>query len=148
MIDRSIPEHSSVVRYVGFTRIRGGLVEGSAFSLRPGEIGLSINWLDFFHGLTKEDQLEQVRRLIHMNVGARSAFAEFNVGQTCRLIGNLLPEIQFVHSPAPPNERYPADPSHSEILGLPSPADRDMALLIGDMIAQCILNLHPARAIA
>lgn len=148
MIDRRIPEDSSVVRYVGFTRIRGDLVEGSAFSLRPGETGLSINWLDFFHGLTREDQLDQVRRLIHMNVGARAAFAEFNVGQTRQLIGNLLPEIQFVPSPAPADERYPADPSHSEILGLPSPADADMALLIGDMIAQCILTLHPARAIA
>ena len=148
MIDRRIPDDSSVVRYVGFTRIRGDLVEGSAFSLRPGETGLSINWLDFFHGLTKEDQLDQVRRLIHVNVGARAAFAEFNVGQTRRLIGNLLPEIQFVHSPAPANERYPTDPSHSEILGLPSPADADLALLVGDMIAQCILTLHPARAIA
>ena len=147
MIDRRIPEHSSVVRYVGFTRIRGDLVEGSAFSLRPGEIGLSINWLDFFHELTKEDQIDQVRRLIHMNVGTRAAFAELNVGQTRRLIGNLIPEIQFVHSPAPANERYPTDPSHSEILGLPSPAEADMALLIGDMIAQCVLNLHPAIAV-
>ena len=143
MIDHSVPEHSSVVRYGGFSRIRGGMVEGSAFSLRPGEPGLSINRLDFFHGLSKEDQLGQVRLLIHMNVGARAAFAELNVGQTRRHISNLLPEIQFVHSPAPANERYPADPSHSEILGLPPPTETDMALLIGDMIAECVVNLHP-----
>ena len=148
MIDRRIPEHSSVVRHVGFTRILVNLEDGSAFSLRQGEIGLSINWLDFFHGLTKEEQPAQVRQVIHMNLGARAAFAELNVGETRRLVANLLFEIQFVLLPAPANERYPADPSHSETLGLPPPNATDMALLIGDMIAQCTLNLHPARAIA
>lgn len=144
MMHRNLPEDSSVVRYVGFTRIRGGVVEGSAFSLHPGETGLSINWLDYFNELTKEEQLAQVRQLIHMNLGARAAFAELNVGEARRLVGNLLPEIRFVHLPAPANERYPADPSHSEILGLPPPTDTDMALLIGDMIAQCVLNTYPA----
>jgi len=40
-----------------------------------------------------------------MSLGARAAFAELNVGETRRLIGDLLPEIQFVHSPAQANDR-------------------------------------------
>ena len=144
MINRDLPEDSSVVRYVGFTRIRGGVVEGSAFSLRPGENGLSVNWLDYFHALTKEEQLDQVRQLIHVNVGVRAVFAELNVGDTLRFVSSELPAMRFVHSPAQASERYPTDPSHSEILGLPPSTARDLALLIGDLIAQCVLQLHPA----
>ena len=145
MIERDLPEDSSVVRYVGFTRIQGEMVEGSAFALRPGEIGLSINWLDYFSALTKEEQLDQVRRLIHLNVGARAVFAELNVGDTLRTVGSTLPSLQFVHSPAAASESYMADPSHSEIRGLPPPSSTDLALLIGDMIAGCVVNIHPAR---
>ena len=146
MMDRHLPDESSVVRYVGFTRIRGSIVEGSAFALRPSEIGLSINWLDYFSQLTKEGQLDQVRRLIHMNVGTRGVFAELNVGETRRIVSSRITSLRFVHTPASATEFYQFDPSHSEIRGLPPASARDMALLIGDMIARSVVNLHPAVA--
>ena len=35
------------------------------------------------------------------------------------------------------------DPSHSQITGLP-PGDSDQALLVGDLIAECVTEMHPA----
>ena len=38
---------------------------------------------------------------------------------------------------------YEADPSHSEIEGLPA-AEEPHAALIGDLIAECVRAMHPA----
>lgn len=144
MTGMELPGASTIVRYVGFTRIRGNRVDGSAFCRRPGESGLSINWLDYFADLAKERQLDLVRQSAQISLGARAVFAELNVGETRQQLSDTLPGLRFVHSPAPATDRYPADPSHSEILGLPPAETEDMALLIGDMIAQQVKVLHPA----
>ena len=144
MIGSELPASANIVRYVGFSRIRGNRVDGTAFCLRPNEIGLSIHWLDYYSDLDKEGQLDRVRQLIRLDIGARAGFAELNVGETRQYIGDELPTLRFVHAPSPANDRYPADPAHSNILGLPRADDADMAIMIGDMIAEVILNLHPA----
>ena len=51
--------------------------------------------------------------------------------------------VRFVHQPLTAEDTYAADPSHSEILGLP-PADSPEAEMIGDLIAECIVGVHPA----
>ncbi len=143
MIGPDLPASANVVRYVGFARIRGDRVDGSAFCLRPGEGGLSIHWLDYYSDLTKEQQLIQVRRLLRLNVGARAGLAELNIGETRQYVASELPTLRFVHSPSPANDRYPADPAHSDIVGLPPADAEDLALLIGDMIAQRVKAVHP-----
>ena len=144
MTGMELPDAANIVRYVGFTRIRGNQVDGSAFCRRPGESGLSINWLDYFADLAKERQLDLVRQSAQLRLGTKAVFAELNVGETWQQLIDTLPGLRFVHSPAPATARYPADPSHSAILGLPPAETEDMALLIGDMIAQQVKALHPA----
>ena len=48
-----------------------------------------------------------------------------------------------MHDPLEAAEGFAADPSHSQITGLP-PVDTDEAMLVGDMIAECVTAMHPA----
>ena len=144
MIGSELPDSANIVRYVGFTHIQDNQIDGAAFRRRPNEIGLSIHWLDYYADLDKEGQLDRVRQLIRLDRGAKAGFAELNVGETREYLGDELPTLRFVHAPSPANDRYPADPAHSSILGLPPADDEDMAIMIGDMIAEVVLNLHPA----
>lgn len=38
---------------------------------------------------------------------------------------------------------YDEDPSHAEIIGLPQ-GDSDQSALIGGLIAECVIGIHPA----
>lgn len=49
-----LPDDAHVVRYVKPTsRHEDGSVDGSAFCLRSGDNGLSVNWLECFGDLTR-----------------------------------------------------------------------------------------------
>ena len=54
-----------------------------------------------------------------------------------------LTALRFVRKPLAAENGYEADPSHSEITGLPQ-GDSPQAALIGDLIAECIQAIHPA----
>ena len=69
--------------------------------------------------------------------------AELNVGATKKHIRSELENLRFIHAPLPATDEHNADPSHSEITGLP-PANSPEAELIGDMMAECIKAMHPA----
>ena len=103
-----------------------------------------MNWLDYFGGLTKSQQLDEVRPLIRLTVKRSGRLAELNVGHTLEHISNRLPSVRIVNRPLSADEKYKADPSHSELVGLP-PSETDEAELIGDMIAECVTTVHPAR---
>ena len=143
MTAQDLPNEDDVVRYARPTQVRDGEVDGSAFVLRDMEAGLSVNWLNHFSGLEKADQLEQVRRLIRMNVSPNGRFAELNVEATLRRLSGELTALRFVHSPLDAEGPFEADPSHSEILGLPR-RDTPDAELVGDMLAECVQRYHPA----
>ena len=147
MTGNDLPDEDHVVRYVKPTSVRpDGVVDGSEFCLRehrPDDTGLSVNWLECFRGLTREKQLAEVRRLSRLNMRKRGRFAELNVGETKQHVRNELKGLRFIHTPLDAEGGPEADPSHSEITGLP-PGDSDHAALIGDMIAQCVQATHPA----
>ena len=69
--------------------------------------------------------------------------AELNVGVAKQRVGPRLDTLRFVHAPLIAESGYEADPSHSEIIGLPS-ENSPQAALIGDMIAECIEATQPA----
>ena len=73
----------------------------------------------------------------------RGRLAELNVGATKQYVQSELEGIRFKNMPLFEEGELEADPSHSEIVGLP-PGDSDQAALIGDMIAECINDIHPA----
>ena len=144
MTGQYLTDTDNVVRYVNRRSQRtDGSVDGSAFLLRENEQGLSVNWLDYFASLTKLQQLDEVRPLVRLTLRRSGRFAELNVGQTLNRISGRLSSARFVHRPLPADGKYKADPSHSQIEGLP-PGDTDEAELIGDMIAECVTEIHSA----
>ena len=140
-----IPDSNNVVRYVGFRGIRGATVDGNQFCRRPNEDGLSVNWLEKFSHLPKDAQIAKVRHVVHLELGQKAVFAELNIDEVKQYLQDELPDIQFVSDPLPANDRFPyVDPSHTQIMGLPSADEEEQALLIGDMIAKRVKALHPA----
>ena len=142
-----LPDEANVVRYIKPTMVfEDGSVDGSEFCLRahrPDDTGVSVNWLECFGALSEAEQLDEVRRLSRLDMRKSGRLAELNVGTTKHYIRNELDALRFIHTPLPAEGDYEADPSHSEIVGLP-PGNSPEAALIGDMIAECIEAIHPA----
>lgn len=133
-----------VVRYVKPTLVRkDGSVDGSAFCLRSGESGLSVNWLECFAAQTKSEQLEQVRSLSRITMKKRGRLAELNVGTTKQKTLEMA-RLRFELRPLTQEAGYPADPSHAEIVGLPS-GEFPAAALVGDLIAASVAETYPGQ---
>ena len=140
MAGADIPDADSVVRYIGGSKIEDGVVLGEAFRLpseRPERDCLSVNWLDYFHGLSKDEQLSEVRRRARLNFRPNGRLAELNVGATRAYLRRELNALRFVKTPRD------ADPSHGDIMGLPA-AESPLASLVGDLIAECVQTLYLA----
>ena len=145
MNSSDLSDSDHVVRYARFIDILDdGTLNCSAFQLRKAEAGLSVNWLEYFEGQSKPQQLNEVRRLIRLTMKSSGRLAELEVGATRGHIGQRLDELRFKHTPLLADEKYEADPSHSEIVGLP-PKDSPEADMIGDLIAECVIAIHPAE---
>ncbi len=140
-----VPATDTVIRYVKGSAIGDdNSVDGSAFRLRDGEKGLSVHWLEAFAGLSKPEQLSEVRRLMRLTPRNSARFAELNVGQVVEYILEEGRTLRVVSESLDATDEFEQDPSHAEIKNLPS--DEDVAALIGDMIAKCITELHKAKA--
>ncbi len=146
MKGNELPADDHVVRYVKPSMIlEDGVVDGSDFrvrAIRPDEAGLSVNWLEACLG-KKEHRLNEVRRLIRLRVRPNGRFAELNVDTILRVVSEELDTLRIVHDPLEAEGGFEADPSHAQITGLP-PGDSDQAALVGDLIAECIIAMHPA----
>lgn len=138
-----LPEEDRVVRYLSATLlIDGEFADGAGFCLRRGETGLSVNWLEVLAS-GGADPLSEVRRLSRLRLRKSGRFAELRVGDVLRTVNEELDSLRILHDPLEAAEGFAADPSHSQIAGLP-PADTDEAMLVGDMIAECVTAMHPA----
>ena len=119
-----LPPDDHIVRYVKPSMIQeNGVADGSNFRLRPArpdEKGLSINWLEVF-GSGKAHQLNEVRRLCssRMSLSQNGRFAKMNVGTILRVVSEELDTLRIAHDPLEAEQDCEADPSHSEISGLP-----------------------------
>ena len=144
MVGEDLTDDSHVVRYAKPTLVRDdGSVGGEAFQLRLHESSLSINWLECFKGFSKPQQLDEVRRLSRLQLRRNGRLAELHVGLTKQHVLGEIDSLRFLHKPLTAEGPYEADPSHSEILGLPLP-DSPEAEMIGDVIAECIEAIYPA----
>ena len=141
-----LPAGDQIVRYVKPSMIQeDGTADGSDFRLRsarPDETGLSVNWLEAFEP-GKVHQLGEVRRLCRLHLRPNGRFAEMNVGTVIREVAKELDTLRIIHDPLEATEGFDADPSHAEIIGLP-PGDSDQAVLVGDLIAEYVIDMHPA----
>lgn len=146
MTGNKLPNEDHIVRYVKPSSIDEGEVDGSEFRLRPhrpDETGVSVNWLEYYRDMNKCAQLSEIRSVYRLSRKKNGRFAELCVGAVCAHVSAELEGICVVHSPVEAEGEFEADPSHCEIAGLP-PGDSDQAALIGDLIAECIIALHPA----
>lgn len=143
MTEVKIPDTDNVVRYVSASKIDDGIVIDPTFRRPSTESDVSVNWIDSFVGLSKTEQLAEVRRLVRLTIRSSGRFAELNVGDAKQYVGPRCPTLDFISTPRDATVRYEADPSHGDIIGLP-PHASPQARLVGDMIAECILALHPA----
>ena len=141
-----LPADGNIVRYVKPSMIEeDGTANGSDFRLRPDRpdnIGLSVNWLEAF-GHDKAHQLAEVRRVCRLTLRQNGRFAEMNVGAVRRCVAEELDTLRIIHDPLEAEDNFDADPSHAEITGLP-PGNSDQAILIGDLIAECVMAMHAA----
>jgi hypothetical protein len=145
MTGDNLPDDHHIVRYAKPSLVEGEAVDGSAFLLRPDEPGLSVNWLEAFGGNDENHQLSEVRRLFRLRLASNGRFAKLNVGATKRHVSEVVEELGIIEAPLAPTDEFEADPSHAEIIGLP-PGESDEAMLVGDLIADCVIYpLHPGR---
>ena len=110
---------------------------------RMRKVCLSIGWKPL--GPPKTQQLSEVRRLFRLTVRRNGRFAELHVGTVLRTVSEELTTLRMLHDPLEAGHGFDADPSHAEIVGLP-PSDSDEAALVGDLIAERVINMHPAMA--
>ena len=149
-INRQINSQDNVLRYVPPRLIKGSVIDAEAFSLSNADMqepepGLSVNWLEYFQGLSKSAQVSEVREHIQRERAATAMFAELNVGETLTSLSSLDLRPNFRHDPSPANARHGPDPSHAMLLGLP-PFGTNQAELIGDYIAaELVRDTHLAR---
>ena len=146
MTSEDIPDADNVVRYIGGSKIEDGVVLGEAFRLpaeNPERNSPSVNWMDCFRGLSKAEQLSEVRRRSRLTLRPSGRLAELNVGATREYLRREINALRFVKTSLDTAPPYQADPSHGDIVGLPA-AESPMASLVGDMIAECVQARHPA----
>ena len=146
----SIPDTDDVVRYAGGSQVNEYGIDGVAFQLRPRDMtepdpGLSCNWLDYFTGISKQAQVECVRKVVHLNPGRDAVFGELNVHETLDAISGHAPRARFAYKPKLAEGQFPDDHSHCELLGLPSHGTHE-AERVGDKIAKLVRRIYPARA--
>ena len=150
MTGDNLPDDHHIVRYVKPSLVEDETVDGSAFLLRPDEPGLSVNWLEVFGYDDENHQLSKIRRLFRLKLSSNGRFAKLNVGATKRNVSEVVEELGIIElgiieKPCPPTDEFEADPSHAEIIGVP-PEESDKAMLVGDLIADCVIcPLYPGR---
>ncbi len=143
MTGADLPDEHHVARYVKPSLVDGDEVDAAAFVLRQGEAGLSVNWLEYFGGRDRRRQVDAVRGMLRLNLSKNGRFATLNVGETKLHVSRGAREAGFSFTPfiveAPLNatSEFPADSSHAEIKGLP-PVQGEVAMLIGDLISECV----------
>ena len=149
MTGEELQDADNVVLYVKPTLVLDaqlGQIDGSAFIWNGRGEGLSVNWLECFDNLPKARQLDIIRQLIRLQMRPAGRLAELNVGTVLEHIAAQLDSPRFVRKPLAETAEFEVDPSHCELVGLPSrEEDEIMAAVIGEIIANCVADTHPVR---
>ena len=136
-----IPDSDHIARYCKTITAPDGEIQATAFMLREGEESLSVNWLEELRCPNRSSEVRALQSLYRkkMRVGAGARIAILNVGVVKTKVQRESPDgrlLRVLHDPEEPD-----DPSHSEIYEL-----RPDNELVAELIAQVVLEKHPARA--
>lgn len=152
MMGSDFSDADHLVRHINSRCREGDVVNAEGFYLRPGEALLSVNWLEAFDG-DKQFQLAEVRRLFRRELKSSHRFAELEIGTLRKKILEMCKAFRIVHDPHDAKDNFDADPSHVGLEGLPPRKDlpesdleaEARAEAVGDLIASCVIALHPAK---
>lgn len=144
-----IPDEHHVLRHVPGSKIeQDGRVNGAAFVRRPNEEGLSVEWRERA-GDTPAAQVQAIRAVIRRNMRPSHRLAEVPVGVTRTYVREggaafgMAVALRFEHEPLAAEGSWLEDAFHSEIFGTPE-HEHLQATAIGDLIAECVSQKHPA----
>ena len=137
-----LPDEDHVIRYVPWTRLRKDENENvigflwQAFELKPDELELSVNWLEYFEGDRDRRIRESVKVLRNTRkVGVKSAYGIGNVGQIKRTCSASGVQVRIVYAPEDNN------PAHSVIRRLPRDDSSLLEALAADAFTDLVHNV-------
>jgi hypothetical protein len=138
----NLPDDDHVMRYVPWGKLRRDEDDNvlgflpQAFQLRPGEEGLSVNWLEYFSNpaTRRQDSVWDMRKA--MGVGAQSAFAIGDVGKIKATCLDRGVRVRIVYEP---DDKQPA---HSAIRRLPRDDLILLAALADDAFVEMVRNVE------
>lgn len=139
MTNDSVPDLDHIARFCPPKTVDNGDIQATAFMLRPGEPGLSVNWLEILGLPDQASQIAQLQQIFSkkLTVSAKAKVAVLNVGQLISTVRNESDdsrELRILHRPEPD------DMSHSEIIGLKHDDET-----IAELLRQLIQVSYPAR---
>ena len=137
MSGKSLPDQNHITRYCKPKTLgEDGRPSRTSFMLRIVESYLSVNWLEYFGNIGRDEQLNKIRQHIQLSPASTAKLALLNVGETLDHVHNNsgMTNISILHEPTS------MDPSHSGIHGYGPDDD-----LIADLIAEMVLEVYPAK---
>jgi hypothetical protein len=136
-----IPDSDHVGRYCKASTVENGEISATAFMMRETEEYLSVNWLEELKRPSRASQIRDLQEVYNkkLKVGARARIAILNVGTLRSKVQRESPDSRLLRVLHEPDE--PDDPSHAGIYEILH--DDEM---IAELIAQVVLENHPARA--
>jgi len=141
-----ISSTEEIVKHANAMFVQGDKVDGVALLPRPVDTdGSSVNRLRVFSD-DDEEAMKEVRLRFRLRCKASHRFFQINVGDLERSLDTLegMGPISVVPDPKPKEEKFPEDPSHALVLGLPPKGVLDD--LVGDLIRRQIKRVYPAIA--
>ena len=141
MKGQAIPESDHVGRYCKASTVENGEISATAFMMRETEEYLSVNWLEELKRPSRASQIRDLQEVYNkkLKVGVTARIAILNVGTLRSKVQRESPDSRLLRVLHEPEE--PDDPSHAGIYEIPHDDE-----IISELIAQVVLENHPARA--
>lgn len=136
MNGESIPNADHVLRHVNGRLIQGEDIDGSGFRLRENESNLSFNWMEYYRNHSPDEQIQLIRDTFPLKLKNKDKFVKLNVGSAKSHVNGEHPQKKIVDFL---EDATPVVPSHCLMT-----CESDMDAVIGDLLAECILEKFPA----
>jgi hypothetical protein len=140
-----IRDRDHISRYCPFTKISETTRKpsGAAFQLRPNETYISVNWLEHFSSLSRDEQIEEIRKVLALKmkgIGATAKLAIYNAGEIVQKFSSPADSVRVLHEPL---LNPVADPSHAGIFDFDSSRDEQLLTLL---LSQIDCDMADARS--
>lgn len=134
-----IPSADHVARYCKPKTVADGVIQATAFMLRPNDEGLSVNWLEYLECTDRAAEIRELQRVFarKMSVGVTAKFAVLNVGKMIETVERESLDNRKLTASHQPEAN---DNSHSEIFGLRHDDDT-----IAELMVELIEGPYSAR---